>query len=153
MKQLLIIGALTFVIANAKSQISKVDVPKTTEVGKIKKMGTFIASLEYYVREDNDTTYMLSYNDLTYTKITSLESIFFSGQDNTLNALYDAIAAAERAEKGTESTFKLGKETITLISKKALGQNYVYVYVDGKGYFSIEEKFLDRLFGRKAETQ
>lgn len=134
----------------AFSQLTKLDTPKRTEIGKIRKVGTFVASLEYYL-DESDTTYALTYNDMTYTKITSLETIYFTETGGTLNALYDAIAKAETAEKNAESTFALGKEMIMLVTKRMMGQNYVNVIVQGKGYFNIEEKFLDRLFGRKKD--
>jgi hypothetical protein len=151
MKYLLTTLILSLLSNYSNGQIS---VPKeaqpTTLVGKIAPMGGFVAELSY-LKNEADTTYFLRFRNAKYTHITSIESVAFSGVDNTVTELYKVFKSAftdeNKSKKDFLVQFTLGKNEVAISNTKSLGiTSAMFTYKDA--FFTLTEKQIDKLFGK-----
>lgn len=122
-------------------------------VGKIAPMGSFTAELSYQINEKDtkDTIYTLRFNNAKYTHITSIESVRFSGVDNTVVELYkmfkSVFSEENKKNKDYIVQFNLGKDAVAVSSIKSMGiTSAMFTYKEA--YFSLTEKQVDKLFGK-----
>ena len=143
-----IIIAISLLIAgNLFAQIgTPVKEIQSTIVGKVNPMNTFIAELNYSVK-DKDTTYTLSFRDMKYEQITSIKSIQFSGEGNTVEQLYSLMKSVfldeNKKNKDYAVTVTLGSNLVSISHYR----NMVQFLVDNSNVF-LTEKQIDKLFGK-----
>jgi hypothetical protein len=151
-KTLLFLTFIMLLTTNLKAQIEELPPNKSTLVGKVGGgIGPFVASLEYDKGDEDQNKYVLSYNNLKYTTITSINRLKFTATEEVLNKFYDALKNCFSAEKGSEKQFKLGTELVSITTTKNLGISSIYVYTTDMGtvgYFLLTEKQLNKLFGK-----
>jgi len=145
--------ALLFCSHNMLSQISlPAKNNETVTVGKIAPLSSFLAELNYQIVA-GDTMYTLVFQDARYTKITSYESITFSGKDSTVEKLYDVFQSffsdPIKEDKDYKLSFLLGNESITLSNYRAFGGNSIRVIKSNGGNITFSEKQIKKLFNRK----
>ena len=143
----IIICSFTMLVFRASAQIGTPvkEVPATI-VGKVNPMNTFIAELNYSVK-DKDTTYTLSFRDMKYEQITSIKSIQFSGEGNTVDQFYSLFKSVfsdeNKKNKDYAVTVTLGNKVISISRYK----NMALFLVDNSNVF-LTEKQIDKLFGK-----
>ena len=143
----IIICSLTMLVGGASAQISTPvkEIPSTI-IGKVNPMNTFIAELNYSVK-DKDTTYTLSFRDMKYEQITSIKSIQFSGEGNTVEQLYSLMKSVfldeNKKNKDYAVTVTLGSNLVSISHYR----NMVQFLVDNSNVF-LTEKQIDKLFGK-----
>lgn len=146
---LLLLALLLAFSGNA--QLKKEETIKDTEVGKVKILGQTIAELSYRVI-DTDTIYYLLYKNQKYTQLTDFKVIKFDGVDDTKEAFYNVLKSfftdPEKSKKGYKETITLGETRIILTKRKDYGIEYVELFTTD-GYFNIQEKWLNKLFGKE----
>ncbi len=132
-------------------QISLSSPTETITIGKVGGgMGPFIASLEYS-KGDNQNQYMLSYNDATYTTLTSINRIKFSGNEELIETFYQMLNDLISGDAGVEKEFNIGKEVMSVKCIKNLGVKSLQIITSDRGtagYFYVTKKQLDKLFGK-----
>jgi hypothetical protein len=122
-------------------------------VGKIAPMGAFVAGLSCRINEadSKDTTYTLSFNNLKFKHIDAIESVSFSGVNNTVNELYKVFKSVftdeNKKNKDYIVNFTLGKDAVTISNTKAMGVTSAMFLVKD-AYFTLTEKQVDKLFGK-----
>lgn len=150
MKYLLTIALFTLSLFGY-SQISEpIKPPPTKTIGKIAPLGGFVAELSYYINE-GDTIYLLNFNDASYTKINSIETVRFSEEGNTVNELYKMFKSVfipeNKKNKDYIVQFTLGKETVSIGNTKSLGVTSA-MFTRNSSFFTLTEKQVDKLFGK-----
>jgi hypothetical protein len=153
MKKILIVITLLFLNKFTFSQIKVVENSKSTIVGKVggTSMSPFVASLEYVKGDGDVNQYILLYNNLKYTTITDVNALSFTATESDITGFYDLLVKCFDAEKGSEKTVELGKETVWIKTIKNLGVVSLQITTsdDGTlGFFYMTKKQLDKLFGR-----
>lgn len=138
-----------------KAQISPIQKsPVSITIGKIAPMGAFVAELSYMKNEadEKDTTYILRFNNMKYKHIDAIESVYFSGTGGVVDDLYKAFKSVFNEENKKNKDyiikFSLGKEVVAISNTKAMGVTSAMFLVKD-AYFSLTEKQIDKLFGRK----
>lgn len=142
MKHLFIFSICMVITVSSFSQLEKREVPKSVNIGKVKSGLLKMAELSYMVT-DNDTAYILLYNDLKYKQITVWGDVFFSGGYTVLDGFYNILIEAVDADKGKELSFKLGSTNITTLTRKMMGVKYVTLLIEKPGG-SIGEATLNK---------
>lgn len=128
-------------------------VEPSTIVGKIAPMGGFVAELSYRKNEadDKDTTYMLRFNNMKYTRIDVIESVRFSGIGNAVEDLYKVFKSVFSEEnknnKEYVAQFSLGKDAVVISHTKGMGIISA-MFLVRDAWFSLTEKQVDKLFGK-----
>ena len=139
------IGILS--IYNVNAQIKIIE-DTSTEIGYMKLPGM---DKNITLTLDNDV-YTFQYKDLQYKQVTKYSSFSFIGKES-LNGLYDIMTKQFKAKKKTELKLELGDNIITIITKKIFGSPYLQVIVEPKhfpsGYFNVEPKHMNKLFGKE----
>lgn len=102
--------------------------------------------------EVKDTSYLIIYQNEDYESITSLESVNFKGKQ-TLTDLYDILKSFFKEEniknEDYAQHFDLGKSFVSAYNSTVGKKTKIRIYVKGKGQFTMNEKQLDLLFGKK----
>ena len=152
--KILFISIFTLSTLFSKGQIgTPVKESPSVTIGKIAPVGSFIMELSYRSNPEDpkDTTYTIRFRDYTYTHITSIKSMSFSGIDGTVDKLYDlfksVFAEENRSNKDYAVTFTLGKELVQIANFKSMGTTMAMLLV-GKSYGLLTEKQVDKLFGK-----
>jgi hypothetical protein len=124
-----------------------------TVVGKIAPMGAFVAELSYQLNnaDEKDTIYTLRFNNLKYKHIDAIESVRFSGINNTLNELYNIFKSVfteeNKKNKNYLVNFTLGKDVVAISNYKSMGVTSA-MFLIKDAYFTLTEKQIDKLFGK-----
>lgn len=152
MKKYLLSLHLLLITSLAFAQIQQVQISKSTAIGKVKTGIYTKYELSYSLPSTNDTLYHFYYNDLSYTQINVMESVFFKEEGNTLNDFYTILLKAFDNEVDQEVAFKLGETNFLVVPKKMIGVKYLSIAIGKKGgsngLTNISRKELDKLFGR-----
>ena len=122
---------------------------KMVEVGKT-NYGPDLLTRLYYVVDGADTTYNLTFRDVEQREVVSYESIVFAEKGGTLEELYQTLKTATNEPSETQATFMLGKKRISIVTQKMSGGKYITVKPE-KGFFMLNAKDLDKLFGKKPD--
>jgi hypothetical protein len=152
MRQIITLFAVLFAsISFAQIQVSQVHTKAEEHVvGSLKPAGYFHSELTYRI-EDKDTIYTLMYRNAKYSQIRDYKSLKFSGEDNTLNQLYDVIKSVFSDENKKNKDFKvelkLGETQVIISNFKTMGITSA-MFFTSDGYFYLTEKQLDKLFGK-----
>lgn len=156
MKRLLTIMIITVLQlgSNTYGQISTPikSAPRTT-VGKIAPLGSFTAELSYQKseQEGTDTIYSLSFRNAKYSHITSVETVHFSSEGNTVNELYKVFKSVFLPENKNNKDymvhFTLGKTDVAISTFKNMGITSAMFFCNG-AYFTLVDKQVDKLFGK-----
>lgn len=142
-------SSLLLISVIATAQISEVKHPDRYYVGKIEKKGIQVVSLSYTV-ENSDSSYILQYINAEYKHVVDIKGIAFLGTNGAVESLYKSMKAALKLKDDDRNSFQLGFDNISLSSfKDDDGVRKVFVYVNDKGYFTLSEKEIDKLFGKK----
>jgi len=124
-KSILFLVALFAISTSAFSQLSIQKTEKPTVIGSIKPGGVFIAELSYYPTGNNDgnNVYLLQYQPAEYAAIHKTSIITFTGNQETIDALYQIYMSAFEAEdiKSYEQSITLGKTTMLIQGMKMMG--------------------------------
>lgn len=142
---------ISFHIADA--QITMAQKADWKTVGKLKSLGSTLASLEYNV-SGRDTIYLLFMKDFTKrgeNAEAQFFSIKFNGVDNTVEKFYQLLKSffldENRKNKNYTQSFRLGDQMVYL-------QHYLLVTGKGvklstkDGYINLSKGDIDKLFGR-----
>ena len=144
MKKLLVLfGILISFGVNAQLR----EVTPLNKLGEVKRGGYFITDITY----SEKGSYVLSYWDVSYRTIDVINSIKFTATDDELLTLRKLFKNQCGEEKKSEKSFGLGNNTIKLVTERAFGNSGLIVYITGSGkggYFHINEKEIDLLFGK-----
>ena len=150
MKKILFALALLINIS-AFGQFQKTETVVHVPVGSVKWMGAKFSELSYYT-VGVDTFYTITYKNQVYRTLNSWEVLSFSGGSAVLVNVYDALILAANADKGAESSFKLGDASVTLSTRKTAGRKFVAVIIStpGKvlGLTELTEGQIKSLFGK-----
>ena len=145
MKRIIITIALIIVTQTINAQIS---ISQTKTIGYIKN------------GSEDDARLAISGNNITLTimgvdinKQWSSQSIRFTGTENDLNSLYDAICtvfAPENKKNGDYSLeLTLGTEIVKIENKKMLGNPYVVIGIPGRfNSRQLTKGQINQLFGK-----
>ena len=144
--------ALSFQILGA--QITMAEKTDWQLVGKLKSLGSTIASLEY--RESGrDTTYLLLMRDFTKRGDNAELQFFtikFNGVDNTLDTFYKLLKSffldENRSNKNYNQTFRLGDQMVHLQHTLLVTGKGVRVTTK-EGYINLSKGDIDKLFNKK----
>lgn len=144
--------ALSFQMLNA--QITMAEKADWKPIGKLKSLGSTIASLEY--RESGrDTTYLLFMRDFTKrgeNAETQFFSIKFNGVDNTLGTFYQLLKSffldENRSNKNYNQTFRLGDQMVYLQHCSLITGKGVMLTTK-EGYINLSKGDIDKLFNKK----
>jgi len=143
---------LTF--QNVGAQIAMAEKMDWKPIGKLKILGSTMATLEY-VESGRDTTYLLLMKDYT-TRGDNAESKYFSvrfnGINNTLEKLYQLLKSffleENRNNKNYIQSFRLGEQMVYL-------QHCLLVTGKGvrfgtkEGYINLSKGDIEKLFKKK----
>lgn len=143
--------ALSFQILDA--QITMAEKTDWQLVGKLKSLGSTIASLEY--RESGrDTTYLLLMRDFTKRGDNAELQFFtikFNGVDNTLDTFYKLLKSffleENRSNKNYNQTFRLGDQMVHLQHTLLVTGKGVRVTTK-EGYINLSKGDIDKLFNK-----
>ena len=121
---------------------AQIEIKKTSRftVGEIKATHTSLSG----VVENEDTTYMLAYENMEYKTITDIQVVSFKGAA-TLNTLYETLKAVFVSKEDLD--FKLGNTSVMVKVGKMIGVPYI-TFFGKSGFTYITEKQLDKLFGK-----
>ena len=130
------------------SEAKKVEPQKV--IGTIKSVGMTQHELSYRINE-GDTLYTLMYRNADYKYITEFEFVNFSGEDNTLDKLYDILKSVfseeNKKNKEYQVKFKLGEKDVIVSNFRTMGVTSVMFFThDGHCFWT--EKQIDKLFGK-----
>lgn len=123
-------------------------------VGKLKSLGSTIASLEY--RESGrDTTYLLLMRDFTRRGDNAELQFFtikFNGVDNTLETFYQLLKSffleENRKNKNYNQTFRLGDQMVYLQHNLLITGKGVMLSTK-EGYINLSKGDIEKLFNKK----
>jgi len=143
---------LSFQIADA--QITMAEKADWKPVGKLKSLGSTIASLEYK-ESGRDTTYLLLMRDFTRkgdNAETQFFTIKFNGVDNTLDTFYQLLKSffleENRNNKNYNQTFRLGDQMVYLQHCLLITGKGVMLTTK-EGYINLSKGDIDKLFNKK----
>ena len=146
MKKLTLTLAFALITLFATAQIKEVEASKKpTVIGEVKQMGVFICELAHY---DDSKEYLITFRNAEYKTIIDIKSISFEGTQDDLDNLYNLFSSVLNGEKGNEKIIEIGTDKIRIINSKIMGTTSIYVYVDNKGYFMLDKKWLNKLFNK-----
>ena len=141
-----------FCITNA--QITMAEKAVWKPVGKLKTLGSTIASLDYSA-SGPDTTYLLFMKDFTERGKNAEPQYFsikFNGVDNTFEKFFQLLKSffldENRKNKNYTQSFRLGDQMVYL-------QHFLLVTGNGvklstkEGYINLSKGDIDKLFGKK----
>jgi len=145
MKQILLIIALILAVQTIEAQIS---INQVKTIGYIKNGASEDAKLTI---SGNNITLMIMGVDLN--KQWNSESIRFTGTENDLNSLYDAISSVFKTENKKNADYSLeitlGTDIIKIENKKLMGSPYVVIGVPGRFTSrQLTKGQIDQLFGK-----
>lgn len=147
---LALIVSLILLSTFAFSQIKEIHESEPKHIGKIEKGGIPIVTLSYIPKAGTDTNYILYYRNAEFKHVDDYKGVVFQNTGNAASALYAAMKSALKLTDDVRNSFKLGFDNISLSSfKDDDGLRKVFVYVDDKGYFTLSDKEIDKLFGKK----
>lgn len=150
MKRVILVIFLATVYIETFSQFQKNEIEKDTVIGQIKDFGNLRWELSLKAR-DGDSSYCLTYNDLSYKTINSYETVCFNGGIETLASIKSVLLSACDLEKGSEQEFTLGTTQIKIKSNRLLGVRYLDLFITKpSGYIgsaNINKKEIIKLFG------
>lgn len=150
MKKILFLLAILPVFVQAQIQMDNSKEKDIITIGEIKgKMVGLVASLSLNV-SGNDSTYFLTYKNIEYKQIVDLQTITFTGGKSTLDQLYNVLTSfykdENKSNKEYEQKFNLGKDYVSI---NRAGMGYIRISVVKKGFFNLNRKEIDILFGLK----
>lgn len=154
MKNILIIILCAFSFQIVNAQITMAEKADWKPVGKLRSLGSTIASLEY--RESGrDTTYLLLMRDFTRkgdNAETQFFTIKFNGVDNTLDTFYQLLKSffleENRSNKNYNQTFRLGDQMVYLQHTLLITGKGVMLSTK-EGYINLSKGDIDKLFNKK----
>lgn len=137
---LLLISQTCFAQVEVKSS------PKKTTIGKIKKTGT---ELSLYVDADNDSSFLLIYNNAAYQHITDFQSVRFTSEGGAFEAFYKILKSVFENEKNKDYSvdFKLGTQDVNVSNSRVMGISRALLMTP-RGHVFFTEKEVDTLFGK-----
>ena len=147
MKYFIMVLLGVMILTNTNAQIQETKRDNIVKIGSVKSVVSTVLELSSVVNE-SDTIYMFMYVNAKYQYTTDLKFIYFSEEGGTLQALYNILSDCLNNEKGTEKTFKLGNDEIYIQTSKSMGVKYLFFSVAEKGYTTITEKQLNKLFNK-----
>ncbi len=136
------------------AQIAMTEKTDWKPIGKLKSLGSTIASLEY--RESgHDTTYLLLMRDFTRrgdNAETQFFTIKFNGVDNTLDTFYKLLKSffleENRTNKNYNQTFRLGDQMVYLQHSFLITGKGVMLSTK-EGYINLSKGDIDKLFNKQ----
>jgi len=143
MKKILLNLTGLLIAASLFPQVEIKNVPKSTTVGKAYSGSSFIAELSYAVLPSGDTSYVIVFDNVKYKNDNGLQTISFIASSSDIESLYQALKDIAKTDKAL--SIKLGETTVTATSAKSKN---VTIGTD-KGLFTVSEKQLAKLFGKK----
>ena len=150
MKKLITFIAI-IVSIGANGQLTKHNTAqsKKVDVGEARYMNQFFAQM-YYTVQAEDTTYTILYKNAKYQALTDIQAIVFDGADNTAGELYnlllDILTNPEKPNEYKEN-ITLGKTSAIITKFKSMKTPWIQIFTSD-GYFSLNEKLLNKLFGK-----
>ena len=147
MKYFIMVLLGVMILTNTNAQIQETKRDNIVKIGSVKSVVSTVLELSSVVNE-SDTIYRFMYVNAKYQYTTDLKFIYFSEEGGTLQALYNILSDCLNNEKGTEKTFKLGNDEIYIQTSKSMGVKYLFFSVAEKGYTTITEKQLNKLFNK-----
>ena len=154
MKKILIflLFVLSFQIIDA--QITMAEKADWKPVGKLKSLGSTMASLEY-IESGRDTTYLLFMKDFT-KRGENAESHFFSirfdGVDDTFEKFYQLLKSffldENRNNKNYTQSFRLGDQMVYLQHCLLITGKGVKLSTK-EGYINLSKGDIEKLFNKK----
>ncbi|RYY49468.1 MAG: hypothetical protein EOO06_07000 [Chitinophagaceae bacterium] len=132
----------------ANAQLVEVETGGWTTIGKINRLGTTIAKMEYKTN-GADTVYSLLMKDFTKQQEPNYFSISFSGTGNSFARFYTLFKSffiSENKSKNYMKTFRLGEYVINLQHTALIGAKAVRLSTR-ESYINLSEKDIDRIFG------
>lgn len=143
---------LCFQISDA--QITMTEKADWKTVGKMKSLGSTMASLEYRV-SGRDTIYLLFMKDFTKRGEKAEPQFFsltFNGMDNTLEKFYQLLKSFfldENRKKGNYTqSFRLGEQMVYLQHSILITGKGVRLSTK-EGYINLTKGDIEKLFNRK----
>lgn len=131
----------------------KVTQESKTIVGEVKAGSNFIADLTYRVY-GKDTIAAIVYHNCEYSTLYDVQDISFNkSQTNDLYLTLKTFFTNENIKnKEYELKFELGKNHIVASNYRILGITGIRISVTGGGYFFLNAKQLEKLFGTGREV-
>lgn len=137
----------------AEAQITMAQKAEWKSVGKLKSLGSTLASLEYNV-SGRDTIYLLFMKDFTKrgeNAEAQFFSIKFNGMDNTVEKFYQLSKSffldENRKNKNYTQSFRLGDQMVYLQHNLLVTGKGVRLSTK-EGYINLSKGDNDKLFGR-----
>ena len=157
-----IILLLVIYSTTANAQIKEVpSSPKFIEIGRIGGYGWFVSSFKYIESKDTkgQNHYLWQYNNeknntvnikTGTSNLIDIKGISFDASTDELNLLYESMKKQMNAENDSEKKFVLGDNTIVFVTRRSWLSNSLVVYevTPEGGFFTIQSKQLDKLFGK-----
>lgn len=147
MKKLLMVVSMFILTLTTNGQIQETKVDNVTNIGSVKSGMYTVLELNYRVVKD-DTLYSLMYINAKYQYTRDVKFIHFYEQGGTLESLYTILSNCMKEGKDFEKTFNLGNDQVIVTTSKSMGVKYLFFYVADKGYTTITEKQLKKLFNK-----
>ena len=134
------------------SQIQVLETKAPVTIGKVGSFGD-IVSLECIKGDEGINSYCLTYRNIEYRYIIDLKNVLFEATEEELNSLYDLINSRFSKESNKNDEYKnviLGKSIIKIPTATPLSFLWIAVIYNGggTGYFKINKRQLDILFGK-----
>ena len=146
---LLIITASLPPIASGQITEAKKLEPRKT-IGKNESLGAYV-ELYYRIGEEEDTTFVLMYQNKNYKTIVDIESITFFGGMDVIDKLYSYMTSVfldeNKKNKDYKVHFALGDKDVIVSNERTMGNNWVRFWTSD-GYFVLNEKQVNKLFGK-----
>ena len=151
MKRLLFILSMT-ITTQCFSQIEvNRESSKDVIVGQVKNGAYLHSQLMYTVNGEKDTTYAIFFRNAKYETLSDFQYVTFTNDGGTLDTLYNILKSffteEHKKDKDYKVEFKLGKDDVTVENFTMLGKTSVMFWTS-KGYFYINDKQVDKLFGK-----
>lgn len=153
MKKILLCFLYVISFQNADAQITMAQKAEWKTVGKLKSLGSTLASLDYNV-SGPDTIYLLFMKDFTKRGENAeprFFSIKFNGMDNTVEKLYQLLKSffldENRKNKNYTQSFRLGDQMVYLQHNLLVTGKGVMLSTK-EGYINLSKGDIDKLFGR-----
>ncbi len=149
MKKLLLSFIMIAIVFFGFSQIKKIDVPESIEIGKIAILGDLQISCE-----KRGNAYTFFYRDVTFTQVTDFKSFSFKDTDNAFENLYRMILDGFDNPPKEDIMIEIPDGFIWLSFTKAVGiVNFRFGHSVGKtdviGFSTwLTKKKVDKLFGK-----
>jgi len=154
MKNLLISFFLALNFQLMDAQITMAEKADWKPIGKMRSLGSTIASLEYRV-SGRDTTYLLFMKDFTRRgedAESQYFSIRFNGIDNTLDTFYQLLKSffldGNRNDKNYTQSFRLGEQMVYLQHSLLITGKGVKLSTK-EGYINLSKGDIEKLFNKK----